>query len=148
MNCELTLNLDEAEWMIAIDGDGHWLDIFIGFTSNGDITEFDNLSFSYSVAVNGEPFHDASYPPEGERYIATDQPYLVTDRLFGFRPDDQVGITLIAENAGIEYEDTEVFTVPRPDQPNPDCVWNEEEKWWDCPEEEPNEDETPDPDSA
>jgi hypothetical protein len=144
MNCELTLNLDEAEWTVTIDGYGAWLDAFIGFTSNGDVTVFDNLAFGYTLARDGETIHEATYPPEGTTYLQTDQPYLVVDRVLGLQPDDELTLTLTASNAGVTYEDTESFTVPRPLQPNPDCVWNDEDKVWDCPKEEVDENEDDD----
>ena len=144
MICELVLNLDEAEWSVTINGDGSWLDVYVGFTSNSDVTEFDGLTFAWTLTVNGEEQHQASYPPEGTVYVATDQPYLVVERVFGLRPDDECVLALTAENAGNGYADTETFTIPRPEQPNPDCVWNDETKSWDCPEEEVNENEESD----
>jgi hypothetical protein len=135
MNCELTLNFDTKEWEVVVTDNGLWLDVFIGFTSNGDTTVFDSLSFGYTVTVNGDLLHEATFPPEGTVYFQTDQPYIIVDRVLGFNPDDEIVLALHANNAGVAYADIESWTVARPPQPNSDCVWNDELKNWDCPEE-------------
>lgn len=134
MKCELTLNFDTTEWSLKTEGDGHWVDVFIGFTSANNVTQFDNLSFFYSVTVNGDHLQTASFPPEGQRYVATDQPYLVVDRVMGVRADDAVSLSLTVNNAGIEYTNIKTFVVPRPEQPDPTWIWNDEDKCWDYPE--------------
>lgn len=135
MNIHLTLNFDNNEWIHEIDGDGPWLDVFIGFTSNGDETVFDDLSFAWTLTVGDQPRGSKTYPPEGTIYLSTDQPYIVAERIEDVQADDHCVFVLTARNAGIDYEDVESFTIPRPPQPSPDCEWDDEDKSWRCPDE-------------
>jgi hypothetical protein len=134
MNCEFNLNIDNSEWSVAVSGEGSWIDLFIGFSSNQEVTVFDNLSFYYEISINNDSFDKKIYPPEGVSYVQTDQPYIVTDRVVGIRPDDVLSLTVHARNANIDYEETVMIMIPRPPQPESDCVWDDAAKAWDCPE--------------
>lgn len=134
MNCEFNLNIDEAEWSVDVSGEGLWLDVFFGFSSNQEVTVFDNLSFYYEISINNDSFDKKMYPPDGVSYIETDQPYIATDRIVGIRPDDVLSLTVHATNANVDYEETAVIMIPRPPQPDPDCVWNDDDRSWDCQE--------------
>jgi len=86
------------------------------------VEQFDRLAFGFTVVANGLPVLTKAYPPQGVRYVATDQTYLTNDRV-NLSPDDEVVLAVWAENAGERHDDQTTFVIPRPAQPYPSWTW-------------------------
>ena len=112
MNVNASLNLFSGDWTFTAEGSGTWVDISVGFTSEHPVTDFDRLSFSWTLVVDGEERTRMDYPPEGTTYVSTDQPYLVCDRVFDLAFGDECEITFVVDDADERHELTESFTIP------------------------------------
>lgn len=122
MSVLASCHLPNDSWTFDAQPESPSPDIQIGFASDHLPVQFENLSFGFTVSVNGLETSTKSYPPEGLRYIATDQQYITNDRIT-FSPDDEVVLEVWAENAGKRYEGQTTFTIPRPEQPYPSWTW-------------------------
>lgn len=89
--------------------------------SDGDAERIypDELAFGWSC---GDETHEWPAPNVIVREITS-------QRIFEFRvdakPDDEVTLTVWAENAGVRVEDETTWTVPRPEQPYPSWTWQD-----------------------
>ena len=124
------LHFGTGEWTWKVAPESPAPDIEIGFTDSELPVDFDNLSFGLTVTANGEEAFEASYPLPGVKYVATDQEYISNDRA-QLKADDLVTVSVWAENAGVRYESSEDFIIPRPEQPYPSWNWNGE--YWEAP---------------
>ena len=104
-----------------------YADLFIGFTDDAPVVEFKDLKFKYELKQNGNIKQYGVFPSPGVKYVRTDQPYIVTERLT-LIPDRDYELYLWAENGGESFETTVSFTTPRPAQPYPSWTWDGE-KW-------------------
>jgi hypothetical protein len=99
----------------------------------------DNLSFGYTVTVNGDEAESLSWPPSN---IVIRE--LSRNRVFFYRvdakPDDEVVLSVWASNAGGMITGETEFVIPRPEQPYPSWVWNGE--GWEAPVEYPDDGES------
>lgn len=131
MSVLATLDLTSGDWTFNVAPETPSPDLEIGFKDDGGpVAQFDRLAFGFTVVANGLPVLTKAYPPQGVRYVATDQTYLTNDRV-NLASDDEVVLAVWAENGGERYEGQTTFTVPRPAQPYPSWVW--EDGAWTAP---------------
>lgn len=134
-----TDHFETSNWEVTFeDLAPNYADLFIGFTDDAPVVEFDNLKFKYELRQGENVKQYGLYPPPNTRYIRTDQEYVVVERL-SFRPDQEYELYLWAENAGKSFEKTVSFTTPKPEQPYPSWVW--ENDTWNSPVPYPNNEE-------
>lgn len=95
----------------------------IGFTKQAPVIEFQNLKFGYVFSKNGVVIQQANFPPEGVRYIRSDQTFLVNE-VIKYDPDQTYSLFMWCENAGNRFEDTFEIITPRPRQPGASWDWN------------------------
>jgi len=124
------LNMDTGKWTWKVAPESPAPDVEIGFVNSIGVVTFDNLSFGLIAEVDGGVAFENSYPVEGFTYISTDQKYVTCDRV-NLHYDDEVVLKVWAENAGVRYEDSTSFTIPRPPALFPSWVWNG--NWWEPP---------------
>ena len=124
MSVLASCHLPDGTWTFDVQPESPSPDIEIGFTCDQLPVKFDNLSFGLKVFANGLEAFTKSYPPEGVRYVSTDQQYMTNDRL-DLAADDVVVLDVWAENSGVRHEASTTFTVPRPEQPYPSWVWDD-----------------------
>jgi hypothetical protein len=124
------LNFSSGEWEWKVAPESPAPDFEIGFTADTLPVEFDGLAFGFTVVANGVPALTKAYPPQGVRYVATDQEYITNDRV-QLKADDNVILSVWAENGGERYEGMTSFDIPRPEQPYPSWTWNGE--GWEAP---------------
>ena len=75
-------NFKTKNWILDISQIGpYYNDLFIGFTNQDPITSFKNLEFGFELKKNEDIKSYAIFPPEGIKYIQTDQQYLESIRL-------------------------------------------------------------------
>ena len=130
MSVLATLDFGTGVWSFNVAPESPSPDLEIGFChDNGPVTEFESLSFGLAVIANELLVLTKTYPPEGVRYVATDQTYLTNDRV-DLWFDDEVVFTVWAENGGERYEGQTTFIVPRPEHPYPSWTWDSESGWW------------------
>ena len=128
MSVLATLDFGTGSWAFVVAPETPSPDLEIGFRHDeGPVAQFDRLAFGFTVVANGQPVLTKAYPPQGVRYVATDQTYLTNDRV-NLAPDDEVVLAVWAENGGERYEDQTTFVIPRPEQPFPSWVW-EDGQW-------------------
>jgi len=126
-----TDNFQTQNWIITIqDLESNYADLFIGFTDESPVIEFQNLQFKYKLKQNGEVQQQGSYPPPNTEYLNSDQDYLVVERL-NLTQETTYELYLWAENGGQSFEKTFEFITPRPFQPYPSWIWNGET--WEAP---------------
>ena len=123
-----TDHFETQNWEVAFeDLASHYADLFIGFTDDAPVVEFKNLKFKYELKQDGNIKQYGVFPPPGVKYVRTDQPYIVAERL-NLRTETEYELYLWAENGGKSFETTVSFTAPRPAQPYPSWDWDGE-KW-------------------
>ena len=123
MSVLATLDLTSGDWAFNVAPETSSPDLEIGFKENGgSVAQFDRLAFGFTVVANGLPVLTKAYPPQGVRYVASNQTYLTSDRV-NLVSDDEVVLAVWAENNGQRYEGQTTFTVPRPEQPFPSWAW-------------------------
>ena len=104
-----------------------YADLFIGFTDDAPVVEFKDLKFKYELKRDGNIKQYGVFPPANTRYVRSDQPYIVVERL-NLKTETEYELYLWAENGGEAFETTVSFTTPRPEQPYPSWDWDGE-KW-------------------
>ena len=124
------LHFGTGDWVWNVAPESPAPDIEVGFTDSELPVNFDNLTFGLKVVANGEEVLEASYPPPGVKYVATDQEYISNDRV-QLKADDLVTVSVWAVNGGTLYQGSEGFVIPRPEQPYPSWTWNGDA--WEAP---------------
>ena len=114
-------------------------DLFITFTEEAPVITFKDLKFGYELKQNGNIKQYGAFPPPGVKYVRTDQPYIVVERL-NLVLETDYELYLWAENGGESFETTVNFTTPRPAQPYDSWVWNTETLRWEAPVPYPDDD--------
>lgn len=109
-----------------------YADLYITFTEDAPVVEFKNLKFGYELFLDEVIAQSKNFPPEGVKYVQSDQPYLVVERL-NLELEKTYSLFLWCENDGKRFEKTFEFTTPRPTQPFDSWVWNETEQVWEAP---------------
>lgn len=141
--CELDLNA--GNWGFFLEPESPSFGVEIGFKENGGpVKKFDSLSFGFSVFLEEELFFEATYPPKGVEYVATDQIYATNDNI-DFLAEGQVRLFVWAENGGTRFEGETFFDVPKPPKPCQEWVWDNgvwvppfpppddgQKYYWDC----------------
>jgi hypothetical protein len=126
-----TDDFQTQNWTITIqDLESNYADLFIGFTDESPVVEFNNLQFKYELKHNNEIQQQGSYPPPNAKYLNSDQTYLVVERL-NLTPETTYELYLWAENDGNSFEKTFEFITPLPPQPYSSWIWNGE--IWEAP---------------
>jgi len=129
-------NLKKGEWIFdTFKVNPTHNHLFIGFADESSVVEFNDLKFGYELRSVGSVLKQSSYPPEGVRYVNSDQPYLVAERLL-LQAETDYELYLWAENDGQHFDTTIEFTTPRPAQPYDSWVWNGVK--WEAPVEKPS----------
>lgn len=124
-----TDNFETGNWSLNIENLApSYGDLLIGFTDNAPVVEFIDLKFGFELKKGTEILQSAEHPPFGLKYIESDQPYLVTERL-QFQPNTTYTLFLWCENNGERFEKEFQFTTPKPIQPYPSWLWDGE-KWY------------------
>ena len=122
-----TDHFETQSWEVTFeDLAPNYADLFIGFTDDAPVVEFEDLKFKYELKQGENIKQYGVFPPPNTRYVRSDQPYLVVERLT-FRPDQTYELYLCAENGGEAFEHTVSFTTPRPAQPYPSWDWDGEQ---------------------
>ena len=116
-----------------------YADLFIGFTDDAPVIEFKDLKFKYELKQADNIKQYGVFPPPGVKYVRTDQPYIVVERL-NLQTETDYELYLWAENGGESFETTVSFTTPRPEQPYESWVWNTETLRWEAPVPYPDDD--------
>jgi hypothetical protein len=124
MSVLASCHLPDGTWAFDVQPESPSPNIEIGFTSDVTPVTFDALSFGFAVSVAGTQIVENAYPPEGVRYVATDQRYMSNDRV-DLAADDEATLTVWMENAGERSEASTTFVVLRPEQPYPSWVWDD-----------------------
>ena len=121
-----TDNFKTNNWQVSFeDLDSSYADLFIGFTDEAPVAEFKDLQFKYELRQGENIKQYGVFPPPNTRYIRSDQPYLVVERL-NLRPEIEYDLYLWAMNNKQEFEKTVTFTTPKPPQPYPSWIWDGE----------------------
>jgi hypothetical protein len=119
-----TDHFETQNWEVTFeDLAPNYADLFIGFTDDAPVVEFNNLKFKYELKQDGSIKQYGIFPPPNVRYIRSDQPYIVAERLI-FDADKEYDLYLWAENGGSSFEKTVSFTTPKPPQPYPSWTWD------------------------
>lgn len=142
MKVNLTFDLQNKDWIIdnsLIDPYDDYVDFYFSFRKDGDVNvEFDNLAFGYVVSQNEIPFGGEEFPRAGISYVASDQEYLETSRVFGFRPNRDYVVSAWVENAGDAFTEDLLLSIPIPNTPFASWSWNDESATWEPPFQPPN----------
>ena len=128
-----TDHFETQNWEVTFeDLAPNYADLFIGFTDDVPVVEFKDLKFKYELKQDSNIKQYGVFPPPGVKYVRTDQPYIVVERL-NLVLETDYELYLWAENGGESFETTVSFTTPRPAQPYDSWVWNTETLRWEAP---------------
>lgn len=141
---KLIADLNSKSWLFDFNGFdlySDYADIFISFTNGTkrSIT-FSNLSFGLDVLFNENVIGGDSFPKGNAKYVETDQEYLESVRIIGFRPNRTFYFNVWAENDGFRFEDNIEVFIPIPEQPYPSWTWDDDVALWQPPFLPPDED--------
>jgi hypothetical protein len=89
----------------------NYVDLYIGFTDDAPIIEFDNLQFGFTISKGEENVKIKNYPENGIIYVNTDQPFLEVERI-NLEPNTIYSLYIWAENASIKIENNFEFVTP------------------------------------
>jgi len=79
---------------------------------HGQTIPLRGVSFGFSLAIDGTLADEQAWPPEGTRYVKTDQDVLATYRL-RWQPEDDVQVDCwLVDAAGERHTATASFTAP------------------------------------
>jgi hypothetical protein len=132
-------NLKTLEWSVDFsDIIYDYADIFIGFVDESPVIEFKDLKFKYELLCDNNIKQYGVYPPPGVRYLLSDQPYLISERL-NLTQDKNYELYLWAENDGNISDRKIIFKTLIPPQPYQSWIWNGES--WIAPVPYPEDDE-------
>ena len=98
----------------------------------GETISFDDLRFGFTAKDGDNIISERTYPPDGVKYICSDQEVLETFRL-EWQADMVIDIDVWQEQTTGRVEGSHQVTVPRPPQPYPSWTWNSETLSWDAP---------------
>jgi len=133
-----TDHFETSNWEVSFeDLAPTYADLFIGFTDDAPVVEFKDLKFGYELRQNDNIKQYGVFPPPGVKYVRTDQPYIVGERL-KLQMETEYEMYLWAENGGESFETTVSFTTPRPEQPYESWEWDGEN--WNPPVPYPDDD--------
>jgi hypothetical protein len=119
-------DLRDNHWDVIEENiSSNYADLYIGFTKDEPVVEFNNLRFGFTLQKDNIIIDSKEWPRQNIKYRRSDQEYLVVHRLM-FQPDQTYDLYMWAENAGIRAEKTHILTIPRPPQPYPSWTWNGE----------------------
>jgi hypothetical protein len=119
-------DLRDNHWDVIEENiSSNYADLYIGFTKDEPVVEFNNLRFGFTLQKDNIIIDSKEWPPHNIKYRRSDQQYLVVHRLV-FQPDQTYDLYMWAENDGIRAEKTHTLTIPRPAQPYPSWTWNGE----------------------
>lgn len=123
-----TDNFKTSNWEVTFeDLAPTYADLFISFTDEAPVVEFKDLQFKYELRQGENIKQYGVFPPPNVRYVRSDQPYLVVERL-KLRPEIEYDLYLWAMNNKQQFEKTVTFITPRPTQPYPSWQWDGE-RW-------------------
>ena len=111
----------------------YYCDFIAALERHGQRVDIRGLSYGADVRVNGELVLKKSWPPEGVKYVSTDQNELVTERLTTFPPDAECEFSVWVKGRNGEYTGQTTFTIPRPEQLYDSWGWNTETLNWEAP---------------
>jgi hypothetical protein len=127
-----TNNFKTHVWEVNVNDLGaFYVDLFIGFTDETPTVEFKGLQFKFELRQGDNIKQYGTYPPPGVRYVRSNQPYKVVERLNHLIPDETYTLYLWSQNDGRMCETTTEFTAPRPPRPFDSWQWNGEQ--WAAP---------------
>jgi len=128
-----TDHFETQNWEVTFeDLAPNYADLHIGFTDEAPVVEFKDLKFKYELKQDGNIKQYGVFPPPNVRYVRSDQPYLVVERL-NLDIETKYELYLWAENNKEAFETTVTFTTPRPPQPYDSWTWDAEAKQWNPP---------------
>jgi len=126
------LDLSKEEWIIS-EQDSDSSGIAFGFCSDQERTDFDNLSYGWTLYVNNEEVDSQSYPEDPSIiYVSTDQNHMSYDSI-SVGPEDNCTLSVWAKNSGVKYNDSLTWVVSRPEPIYSSWVWDTESKSWQAP---------------
>jgi hypothetical protein len=115
----ITQNLATKTWSTRYDNlDRSPVNLQFFFT-NG---EFNGLQFGYNFCSGSDVMSSESFPPQGVRYLTTDQEYVVSTSITTL-PSRTYKLNIWSENSGDRQEIDYEFSVPKPARPFLSWVW-------------------------
>lgn len=103
------------------------VEMFVGFIDENKTITFDSLTFTFDLKEGDTVIKQAEYPQDGERFLSTDQEYVISELLF-LKQETEYSLHVVTQDGEIKFEKTINFTTPRQEAPFPSWVWDEE-KW-------------------
>jgi hypothetical protein len=77
--------------------------LFLGLSPTAGVLEYNSLSFGFSFSEGQNLLIQKQWPAANERYISSDQPYIVAARI-NYQPETDYTLTLWCQNSGQRYE--------------------------------------------
>jgi hypothetical protein len=101
------------------------------FTSDSEFTYFDNLTFGYQLKNNNEIIQEEKYPLNAETHYEMTNNYPLVIDFLHLEVEKRYELIVFAEDFGKKLESYLDFVTPRPLQPYPSWIWNNNR--WEAP---------------
>lgn len=125
-------DLENKNWEVnSYNFTYNYIDLYISFKPKNNNFVFENLQFKYELIQNKEIIDKTTYPPQGMRYISSNEEFMICKRLKNIKPDEEYKLKLWIHNKGKAFETTTEFKGVRPQKPYESWVWNDDN--WQAP---------------
>lgn len=118
-------NLETLSWTNDLKANPENIPYSIGFKIPGQKNiVFKDLSFNISIFKDGEEIFSKTYPETGQKFISSNQSYLVSDLVEGIKPLTEYSIVVSASHNNESFEDSFSIKTPEPFKPFPSWTYD------------------------
>lgn len=121
--CNYDLNTNKWSFDHEDNEDYHSLQLCFRFKGDDPIVKFSNLSFGYTITIDGNEVYTNKYPRSGQMYDSSDQLDLETVS-FNIVPGTIYKLFIWCEESGNRTQDTYEIITALPPQPYPSWIWD------------------------
>lgn len=108
-----------------------YIDLYFSFLDDGkSFVRFSNLSFGYSISLDGVVIQSQSYPPINVEYVTSDQEFIETDRIYDLDPDLDYTLDVWVNHNSKQFQESYEINMPRPLQPFDSWSWDSDFNEW------------------
>lgn len=98
--------------------------IYLGLTEPGATLSYEALSFGFTLSHEGQAVAIGEWPIPQQRYISSDQSYLLAVQVTDLAPDRAYVLRIWSRDHGELFEATYRLLTPRPVRPFPSWSWD------------------------
>jgi len=101
-----------------------YCDFIAALDRHNESVDISGLRYGATILIDDAIVAESSFPPEGVKYVSTDQDILEVQRLSPFPADAECKVIAWVDMLQGQVKSEFNFTVPRPTQPFTSWTWN------------------------